>query len=221
MKKYKKRIPLLSPNSTLVVALCLLCISCLLIKMRMFEELAFVMLGIMCSLIFISILSLLSTIHAYTYTQNSINFWYMGVKYHKIEYQCIKSIIISNAVYNDSKYDGNVFDYPLYFYEKGDIKKRKKQYPYITLSTQNDISYDIKEGMNNRRIYYLDTKNLFNLGICWFDSLCELLFFTEAQVYILEDVYDRFKEEFDKIIFNNNVERKRIIIISTPQFAVK
>lgn len=58
----------------------------------------------------------------------------------------------------------------------------------------------------------LSNDNIYCLGICWFDSLAELLNYTQVPVYVLEDVYLRFKGKFDEAFMQN--EDNRIFIIT-------
>lgn len=52
------------------------------------------------------------------------------------------------------------------------------------------------------------------LGICWFDSFQELLKRSDYAIYILKDVYLRFKGQFD-IIFSEHQEKSNRFYIIT------
>ncbi len=70
-----------------------------------------------------------------------------------------------------------------------------------------------KSGMNSRDLFMLNHDEIYCLGICWFDSLEELLKYTDWNVYVLEDVYLRFKGQFDTVfsVCEGNLDRYYII----------
>ena len=67
--------------------------------------------------------------------------------------------------------------------------------------------------MSSRDLFMLDNNNIYCLGICWFDSLDELLKHIEHKVYVLEDVYLRFRGQFDTIFLKYKC-KDNIYIIS-------
>ena len=121
------------------------------------------------------------------------------IPYKYISTNDIRCIIISNAIYNSSKCDGNIADIPMCFKKKdNDGTPKKIQYPYISLIC-GDQPFTIKRGMNSRQLLYMDVDKVISLGICWEQAFKELVQQTDAPIYILGDVYLRFKDFFDNI----------------------
>ncbi len=58
-----------------------------------------------------------------------------------------------------------------------------------------------------------------SIGLCWFDALGELLAYTDFNIYVLEDVYLRFKGKFDELFQNKNYDISRFIIIGEQEIA--
>ncbi len=67
--------------------------------------------------------------------------------------------------------------------------------------------------MYSRDLFLLRCRDVYCLGICWFESLEELLKHRDVPVYILEDVYLRFRGNFDSIFakYENGVDKFYII----------
>ena len=63
-------------------------------------------------------------------------------------------------------------------------------------------------------MFVLNDEEIYCLGICWFDSLKELLENTNCPVYVLEDVYLRFKGQFDVVFSVYKENRERFYIIT-------
>ena len=63
-------------------------------------------------------------------------------------------------------------------------------------------------------MFVLNDEEIYCLGICWFDSLKELLEKTNCPVYVLEDVYLRFKGQFDVVFSVYKENRERFYIIT-------
>lgn len=150
---------------------------------------------------------------SYTYTNEYIVLSCLSIKYRKIRYSKFKRIVISNAVFNN--FSCGVFvDIPMQ-YKVG--KKQKITYPFITLHKENDTADKLKSGLSSRDLLYIgDRSDLFFLGICWFDSLKEILHYTDLPVYVLEDVYLRFKGMFD-MIFKDPLNDKKLFYIVTDR----
>lgn len=148
---------------------------------------------------------------SYTYTNEYIVLSCLSIKYRKIRYSKFKRIVISNAAFNN--FSGGVFvDIPMQ-YKVG--KKQKITYPFITLHKENDTADKLKSGLSSRDLLYIgDRSDLFFLGICWFDSLKDILHYTDLPVYVLEDVYLRFKGMFDMIFKDYLNDKKRFNIVT-------
>ena len=87
----------------------------------------------------------------------------------------------------------------------------KHRYPFISLHKSKILH--IRTGMSSRDLFLANPDNTYSLGICWEDSLAELLTHTKATVYIQEDVYAQYKPMFDHILEQN--KDANISIIST------
>ena len=59
----------------------------------------------------------------------------------------------------------------------------------------------------------INNDEIYCLGICWVDSLKELLKHTNCSVYVLEDVYLRFKGLFDDAfsVYKENLDRFYVV----------
>ena len=97
----------------------------------------------------------------------------------------------------------------------------KVTFPFITLHKPQYPADKIKKGMNSRDLFMINNDEIYCLGICWFDSLDELLKHTDCPVYVLEDVYLRFKERFDTAFLAYKESLERFCIITDHSIAYK
>ena len=74
----------------------------------------------------------------------------------------------------------------------------------------------LKVGLSSRDLEAINADKIYCLGICWPGSLDELMKHTEIPVYILEDVYFRFKGLFDTT-FAAYLKGNRQLFIVTDQ----
>ena len=218
MKKYNKTVSWISPLKIglpcFVCAIILNIISAFLYKSQEHNYQTFIpiLLYISCILyLFSYCIICIPCAFKYTYTDTSIVFKCYNVPYRRLKYDEISSIIISNAVQIVS-FDSRPFDIPLYQYYNKNNVVQKKQYPYISLLTSDIELHKIKKGMNCRLIRR-QISNSICLGICYFDSLKDLINRTDVHLYILEDVYHRYKDEFD-VIMQNYSENNKFHIVS-------
>lgn len=199
MKLYKKRISLLNNRCLLSVCLFLLLLTLIVCITGYRDSKVYVILiGLISTLICIIAINCFSTFHKYGFQKDSIVLKYFFLTYKKIDYKSINFIVISDAIYNTSKYDSNYADYPMYHVIKNHSGKRERiQYPYISIVLSKKVIDSINKELNSRQLLLLDTKNVLGLGICWFDALDKLLCHTMVDVYIFANVYYRYKSSFD------------------------
>ena len=211
MKKYKRRIPLITPSKLIIISL----------YSFFGAVVVFFLCGdinywtILCaSLFFISfilwVFVILSVNSQYSYGENCFVFSYLGIDYKMIAYTEINTIIICNAAYNNGYGYGIYGNVPMTF----KAKNEKQPLPFITLHQNSRILSSVHSGMFSREICFLDDSNSICLGICWSDTLLELIIHTTAEVYILEDVFLRFKSGFYKIIRDNPHYENRFHVLS-------
>lgn len=178
--------------------------------------------GLIGLLFFCEILQMMATLHKYRFSHDSISHCYLCFSYQTLKFEQIEGIVISNAVYNISKLDGNYGDYPM-------IGKRKKfngqiekvQYPYLSITLSNMNINKFKRGMNCRQLVRISTDSIINIGICWFEAFEELISRTFAEIYILEDVYMRYSRDFEQIINNVPYTNERVYIITDTAIKYK
>ena len=73
--------------------------------------------------------------------------------------------------------------------------------------------------MNSRDLFMINNDEIYCLGICWVDSLKELLKHTNCSVYVLEDVYLRFKGQFDVAFSVDKENLNRFYVITDHSIA--
>ena len=210
MKKYKQKTPLFSPKIIMVAALIAMAVTLLLGAFTGFDNVWHILCGEVALVIIIAdLIIFLGAGGNYRYSDKCIEVFYLFVLYRKLKYSRYSAIVISNAIYNNG-----------YGYLGGDISMqyktkdhRKVDYPFITLHTADYPIHKIKSGMNSRELFMLRDDEIYCLGICWFDSLRELLTHTNCPVYILKDVYLRNQEQFDSVVSEYNSASERFVII--------
>lgn len=220
MKKYKKRTPLF-PTNIMVTATIIVAITTFIVLLIQGEDSDwfFICSVLLFSTFFLLLLNILATSHGYVYENDSIRTQYLSLSLRKIDYNRIKIIIISDAIYNTTKHIGTL-DYSSGTYIKNEFGKRVFiQYPYITLHGSFNILKKIKSGMNSREVLWCDKEDTICLGICWFDALSELLSHTTSKIYILQDVYERFQGNFDAVLWLDKSYEERTYIVNDHPIA--
>lgn len=217
MKKYKVRNPLIHSNKIIIITLYLFTIIGVVGLFTIpFCEWYSVCVLIALALSFASAIIDLGASFKYAYLKKSICFYFCGIKFREIQYKTINGIIISDAIYNSGKYDTNYADLPMCYKVVNGVGKREKiQYAYITVSKKATIDFSLITNKNSRSIHLTDTENFMNVGICWNDSFRDLLEKIDSDVYILENVYLRFKDEFDGIISLYDDNQRHFYIVPT------
>ncbi len=214
MKKFKRKTPLLSPSKMAVAALCLMIAAVLIFIFAGTDNKWYVICGgFAASLFGGDLFAILGIGGKYRYSDKYIEVFYLCALYKKLDYLSFSAIVISNASYNNGYgygIDGNI---PMQYKVKGNNGNFKVTFPFISLHKTQYPLDKIKKGMNSRDLFFLDSDEICCLGICWFDSLKELLKHTDYPVYVLEDVYLRYKGQFDITfsIYKENSDRFYII----------
>ena len=215
MKKFIRKKPLLPPR---IFAIPTVCIVIFLALIRGFgeidNELLVVFVGIVFALLVACVFLAFVLGYYYVYCDNSISFFCFILKYREIKYSDFSFICISNASYNNGYGYGVYGNVPMKFSIIDETGKKSVVYPFISLHKYNYPIKSMKTKMNSRDLFMLDNKNIYCLGICWWDSLAELLVHTDIPVYILEDVYIRFKEIFDNMIIQRKDYLDRFYIVT-------
>ena len=217
MKKYKRYVPIALHRKLYIVILLLVMCALIIWLLWGLDNPPFIIcVGILSVFLVGLISSFLGTLSKFFYTDSRIIFSYGFICYKNIKYDKFDSIVISNASYNNS-YGGSYANLPMpmYYRTKGKDGVIKTVFPFITLHTKQYPVGKIKNGMCSRELYILEHEKIYCLGICWFESLTELLNRTNVPLYILEDVYLRFKGSFDTCIRNFE---KRCFIITDENF---
>lgn len=211
MKKYKRRVPLISPIKIAICAIGLLI--AILITYFFDKENMWIIIfnGLLIELLAVFCFTILANQHNYSYGNSVISLFYFITKYKKIKYTDFSYVCISNASYNNG--------YGYYFFVNIPMKYRNKRtkgvvFPFITLHKPNYPLNKIKSGMYSRDLFMLQDMEIYCLGICWFDSFEELLEHCDMPIYVLEDVYLRFRGKFDSIFVKHEADIDRFYIIS-------
>ena len=209
MKKYKKSLFILPLK--LAFSAIGLGVGLLLLRILRLQEEDFVAIkAFVVGLYIIIFLSLFKGICFYRYFNNHIQLTCLNIPLKRIKYSEYNSICISNAAYNNH-YGGIHGNIPMYYTVRNNGQRKKIVCPFITLLKQEYPVSKIRKGMSSRDLYFMKDDEIYCLGVCWFDSLTELLNFTDVSVYVLEDVYLRFKEKFDSVFEQYSADRFYII----------
>lgn len=215
MKKYKRTLPMISPAKIAIVALCA-AIATVVVYLLAGSENEWI---IICGGLFIALMAadlfvIIPSGFRYSYDDFFIKLSYLSIVYRKISYSKYAAIFISNASYNNGYGSGVYGNIPIQYKSKGKTETITTIYPFITLHSSDYPVKKTESGMSSRDLIMLDSQDAFCLGICWFDSLTELLDRTDISVYVLEDVYLRFRKTFDSIFIQHEVNINRLFIVT-------
>ena len=170
--------------------------------------------GVAASLLICDLFIMIGAAGQYRYSDTCIDILYQSLVYKKLDYTWFSAVVISNASYNNGYGYGINGNIPMQYTIKGNNGHTKVTFPFVTLHTPTYPIYKIKESMNSRDLFMLSKDEVYCLGICWFDSLKELLEHTQVPVCVLEDVYLRFREQFDEIFMQYRCEERRFYIVT-------
>lgn len=212
MKKYKKTLPIISPVKVAIAALYAAIATVIVYLLCGIQNVWIIICGGICAtLITCDAFVVIPTGYRYSYGDDCIKLSYLSIVYRKLIYSNFKCILISNASYNNGYGLGVYGNIPMQYTVKGNNGHTKVTLPFITLHKPSYLVDKIETKMNSRDLFMLGNDDVYCLGICWFDSLTELLNHTQLPVYVLEDVYLRFKGKFDEIFTQHEDNRCFII----------
>lgn len=212
MKKYKRKTPLISPLKMAIASLYAAIATAMIIIISGFDnEWCVICGGIAASLLIGDLFLIIGVGGRYRYSDTGIDILYQSLAYKKLDYLWFSAVVISNASYNNGYGYGINGNIPMQYKVKSDHGYTKVTFPFITLHKPPYPVDKIKAKMNSRDLFMLGNDDMYCLGICWFDSLTELLNHTKVPVYVLEDVYLRFKGKFDEIFMQYEGNRCFII----------
>ena len=202
MKKFMCRVPLFSLQKITMLTGIFAIVTMALYGVK--NDLFFICCGFTISLFIVLIFNFFAVCSRYVYRKDYMKFFYLLIPYKKIYYDNYCSIVISNASYNNGYAHGPNGNILLQHKVKIGNSVKKVVYPYLSLHTK-DFPFDkLKSGLTSRELLFLNSDEMCCIGVCWFDSLEELLHRTDMSIYILEDVYLRFQGEFDAIFERTN-----------------
>lgn len=217
MKKFKKKVALFSPKKIALSALCCAGVSVATYLLNGSESKWTIIFGGICAaLIFLSVFSALPLGCSYSYNRFYVRISYLFIKYRKIYYDEYDFVFVSNASYNNGLGYGIYMNIPMQYKSKGKHKSTKTTYPFLMLLKSTYPIEKVRSKMYSRDLLLMDKPDVYCLGICWPGSLDELMKHTEMPVYILEDVYLRFKGLFDTT-FAAYLKGNRQLFIVTDQ----
>lgn len=220
MKKYKRKTPLFSTAKIAIAALCAVIVTVAGAIVAGSESGWFIISCAITAIIFIGLISnMIVAALKYGYSDECIEVFFSFLPYRKLDYSRFSALIISNASYNNGFGYGVNGNVPMQY--KCDNGHTKVTFPFITLHKAQYPFDKISEGMSSRDLFMLNPDEIYCLGICWADSFRELLAHTNCPVYILEDVYLRFKEQFTADFSQHIEDLSRFYIITDRIIAFK
>ena len=206
MKRYKRKIPIISPFIIATAVLCTAVASGVSVLLGDYS-LGIAFGGVSVTLFVLFLSDLLAAAGRYCYYDNDIELSYVPLIKKKLPYSRYNAVVISNASYN---YSYGSYSIPMQYKTEGSAKVTL---PYITLLGAQYPLNKVASGMDNRELYVLHDDR-YCLGICWFDSLRHLMKKRNDPVYVLEDVYLRFRAQFDRVFLEADDIPDRVYIIT-------
>lgn len=214
MKKYKRKVPLTSPLK-IAIAVLYAAIATVAIIIFVGNNSAWYIIcsGITASLFICDLFIIIETGGRYRYSDKYIEVIYQ-LLYKRLDYSWFSAVVISNASYNNGYGYGINRNIPMQYSVRGNNGRTKVTFPFITLHKPQYPVDKIKKGMSSRDLFMINNDDIYCLGICWFDSLKELLNHTNCTIYVLEDVYLRFKGQFDVAFSAHKENLDRFYVIT-------
>ena len=212
MKKYKRKLPLISPLKTAIAAFCTVIATAAIANFLGLDNVWFIICGgVAAALLLGYLFIIIGAAGQYRYTDVCIDVLYCFLVYKRLKYSWFNAAVISNASYNNGYGYGINGNVPMQYTARNVNGNTKITFPFITLHKPSYPVDKIKTAMSSRDLFMLGDEDIYCLGICWFDSLTELLNHTQVPVYVLEDVYLRFKGKFDEVFTQYGNSRFYII----------
>lgn len=215
MKKYKRKTSFLGYYLYIIIFICFSIITLAVYLSKGTNYPLFIISLVLTIVSFIGVFSeILANGFKFQLKNNCIEILYFFIPYKKIDYIKYNAIVISNASYNNQIGYG-IFDtqnIPMQYIIKNGNKSKKITFPFITMLEPTFPIHKLKDKMNSRDLPLSISQDCYSLGICWFEALSELLEHTDYKVYILEDVYMRFKGILDNTF--SKYDTSRFFIVS-------
>ena len=164
-------------------------------------------------LFYMYLLEIITARCKYCYSDKCIEVFYPFLLHKKLDYSWFSAVVISNASYHNNYHNYGYGNIQMQYKVKGNNGYAKITFPFITLLKPEYPVDKIKEGMHSQDLFVMNSEKIYCLGICWVGSLQELLKHTTCSVYVLEDVYLRFKGQFDAVfsVYKENLNRFYVI----------
>lgn len=223
MKKYKRKIHMFPLRKLTLAALSAALVTAIIDVLFETDTLWSICAGALTVELFMFILlDIMGAAGKYRFSDKCIQVFYL-ILYKKLDYSWFQSVVISNAAYNNGY--GYLFmddcSNPMQYRVKGNGINRKVTFPFITLHTSRYPIDKIKKGMSSHDLFFLYSERVYCLGICWMDAFRELLDHTDCAVYLLEDVYLRYRGLFDDAIRLHKDNLDRFYIITDHSIAYR
>ncbi len=214
MKQYKRKKAFISTVILATVAVIAIIVCIILFYSIGYNKLFVISCEIAIVISVLLIFVALGTVGSYRYNNSTIDIMCSFFCYRKLSYTDYKYITISNASYNNVYSTVPSLNIPMQCKIKVGNKKLKRILPYISLHKSDYPIKAIKSCMDSRELFFLSPDEIYCLGICLFDSLKELLQHTNCQIYILEDVYLRFKDDLDSTIMGTPESMSNVFVVT-------
>lgn len=215
MKKYKSRVPLVKPFKIVIAVLFATIVTSVIFIFNGANNVVFIIcLGVLVVLLYMYCINVISVSRRYSYCGDYVNISRFCLPNKRIYYHDFECIIISNAAYNNGYGYGPNIAYPMQYKIKCKYKIQNVTYPFISFHSKQYPIEKVTSKSTSRELYFLDENDMACIGICWSESFAELLVRPVATLYILEDVYLRFRKAFDCAIESNPSSARRCFIIA-------
>lgn len=127
---------------------------------------------------------------------------------HRINYQEIGSVIISNAMVTTQPYTIG----------KWKIRNGKlvyMVYPWFTLIKTTEVKTEWTKELFSKNVHYLIDEDSIIYGFVWNDrNIKDFLQNYKGDYYIANSVWDRYAVQIEAVMKENCIEKKKIIIIN-------
>jgi hypothetical protein len=218
MNSYKKTPPLFSSEYFILAFLCL-ALAALLIYITIGSDNYWFIIcaGLSSALLVVVILNIIPTFQKFVFANGHLSVFFGKIHIRDVEYSIIKGISISNAVYTVKNGDLFLKQAQGKTIVDQNGKKIFNQYPYVTLHSTKDFIEKLKPFITSLDVLWYKPEFILYGFYCWFDALKDLVNHVNADVYILEDTFLRFRPEFEDIILNSALKSNLYIISDTVQ----
>ena len=135
----------------------------------------------------------------------------LGVTYKSKPCVDINYAVVSNAKFVSNNPNAN--GYCLYETVQTSDGKIKRILPYLTVHNAHFLPDSLAVGMTNADVCKLsnDDESL-DVGVCHFEALNEIILHTDAKIYILADVYNRYRDEFNAVMLSKFAVGRIVVV---------